>query len=109
MALTVPRGPFVVSKTPISVIVHTFGVSVLIETIVVLPAVRPAVVMLDAYKKIPAVVGIGAETLTFTRVGCLEICNVRSTLGAASNWALPGCAALITQVTESAPVNGYIG
>ena len=50
MALTVPRGPFVVSKTPISEIVHTFGVSVLIETIVVLPAVRPAVVMLDAYK-----------------------------------------------------------
>ena len=49
-ARTVPRGPFVVSKTPISVIVHTAGVRVLIETIVVLPVMRPAVVMLDAYK-----------------------------------------------------------
>ena len=72
-ALTVPRGPFVVSNTPTSEMLQTAGVKVLIETIVVLPKVRPAVVILDAYKKIPAVVGIEAETRTFTRVGCLDI------------------------------------
>ena len=85
---------------------HTAGVRVLIETIVVLPAVRPAVVILDAYKKIPAAVGEGAETRTFTRVGCFEISIDRSTLVAALNRASPDCAAVITQVIVFAPVNG---
>ena len=42
------------------------GVKEVIETIVTLPAVRPAVVMIEAYKKIPATVGTEAEVLTFT-------------------------------------------
>ena len=105
-ARTVPRGPFVVSNTPISEMVQIAGVKEDIATIVTLPAVRPAVVMVEAYKKIPATVGTEAEVLTFTRVGCFEISIDRSTLVAALNRVSPGCAAVITQVIEFAPVNG---
>jgi hypothetical protein len=86
--------------------VQIAGVKEAIETIVTLPAVRPAVVIVEAYKKIPAVVGIEAEVLTFTWVGCFEISIDRSTLVAALNRASPGCAAVITQVIVFAPVNG---
>jgi hypothetical protein len=53
--------------------VQIVGVEEAIETIVELPAVRPAVVVVEAYKKIPAEVGIEEEVLTFTCVGCFEI------------------------------------
>ena len=71
-----------------------------------LPAVRPAVVVVEAYKKTPAGVGIEEEVLTFTRVGCFEISIDRSTLVAALNRASPDCAAVITHVIVFAPVNG---
>ena len=66
LARTVPRGPFVVSNTPISEMVQIAGVKDAIDTIVMLPAVLPAVVMVEAYKKIPAAVGIEVDVLTFT-------------------------------------------
>ena len=86
--------------------VQIAGVKETIEIMVELPAVRPAVVVVEAYKKIPVEVGIEAEVLTFTRVGCFEISIDRSTLVAALNRTSPGCAAVITQVIVFAPVNG---
>jgi hypothetical protein len=46
--------------------VQIAGVKDAIDTIVMLPAVLPAVVMVEAYKKIPAAVGIEVDVLTIT-------------------------------------------